>query len=156
MVDYKDRGVRNLKFVDGFLLEVMMVSKEKTFSISDLASQFDISTRTIRYYEEIGLLAPSRANNGRRIFTRKEKTRLQLIFRGKKYGFNLEEIQEMIQLFDQDPTGKKQLERTIEYGEEKIEEVTRRIDDLVLTRTEMERLMSDFQEKLKTWEDEEQ
>ncbi|WP_239984550.1 MerR family transcriptional regulator [Lentibacillus sediminis] len=132
------------------------MSKEKTYSISDLALQFDISTRTIRYYEEIGLLAPKRSNNGRRIFTRKEKTRLQLIFRGKKYGFNLEEIREMIQLFDQDPTGKRQLEKTIEYGQEKVEEVTQRIDELVLIRTEMERLLDDFQEQLITWEDEEE
>lgn len=121
---------------------------EETYSISELASYFDITTRTIRYYEEIGLLKPERNGGGQRVFTKKERIRLQLVFRGKKYGFSLEEIREMIQLFDRDPSGKKQLKKTIEYGQEKIGEVSSRIDDLMMLRTEMESLIVDFQTKL--------
>src|SRR5699024_1918860 len=110
------------------------MSCNETYSISELAKQFGITTRTIRYYEELGLLHPKRSEGGQRIFSRREITRLRLIFRGKKYGFSLEEIREMIQLFDVDPTGKKQLLRTIEYGKERIEEVTERIDELVRIR----------------------
>lgn len=121
---------------------------EESYSISELASYFDITTRTIRYYEEIGLLQPRRSDGGQRIFTKKERIRLQLVFRGKKYGFSLEEIREMIQLFDRDPSGKKQLKKTIEYGQEKIGEVSSRIDDLMMLRTEMESLIVDFQTKL--------
>lgn len=128
------------------------MSCNETYSISELAKQFGITTRTIRYYEELGLLHPKRSEGGQRIFSRREITRLRLIFRGKKYGFSLEEIREMIQLFDVDPTGKKQLLRTIEYGKERIEEVTERIDELVRIRGEMERLLEDFTEKLKQLE----
>ena len=124
----------------------------ETYSISELAKQFNISTRTIRYYEEIGLLAPKRRENGRRIFSKREKIRLQLIFRGKKYGFQLEEIREMLQLFQIDRTGKKQLKRTIEYGEEKIMEVNERIAELEEIRGEMEQLLVMFQKKLKELE----
>src|SRR5690625_2622954 len=128
------------------------MTNDETYSISELAKAFNITTRTIRYYEELGLLHPKRTEGGQQIFSKREKTRLRLIFRGKKYGFDLDEIREMIQLFDVDPSGKKQLHRTIEYGKEKIGEVTERIDELVVIRREMERLLEDFEAKLTTLE----
>ncbi|GAB3805816.1 MerR family transcriptional regulator [Virgibacillus kimchii] len=121
---------------------------QETYSISELAERFGITTRTIRYYEELGLLHPKRTEGGQRIFSKRESTRLRLIFRGKKYGFSLDEIREMIELFDVDPSGKKQLLRTIEYGREKVEEVTERIDELVTIRSEMEKMLEDFEERL--------
>ncbi|KGX84224.1 MerR family transcriptional regulator [Pontibacillus marinus] len=121
---------------------------QETFTISELAKYFDVTTRTIRYYEELGLLTPERTKSGQRVFTKKEKTRLILIFRGKKYGFQLEEIKEMVDLFDQDPSGKRQLEKTIEYGEEKVEEVSKRIRELTEMRDEMQSLIGEFQQKL--------
>ncbi|MDC3411896.1 MerR family transcriptional regulator [Terrihalobacillus insolitus] len=124
------------------------MKNDETYSISELASHFGITTRTIRYYEEIGLLKPMRSDTGQRIFSKKERIRLQLVFRGKKYGFSLDEIREMIQLFDRDPSGKKQLKKTIEYGQKKVGEVSDKIDDLMMLRTEMESLIADFQTKL--------
>ncbi|HLR79454.1 MAG TPA: MerR family DNA-binding protein, partial [Bacillota bacterium] len=95
-----------------------------------------------------GLLQPERSEGEQRIFTKKECVRLRLILRGKKYGFNLNEIREMIQLFDHDPSGITQLKKTMDYGREKIEEVTAQINDLTLLRSEMEDLLKDFQKKL--------
>lgn len=123
------------------------------YTISELALHFNVSTRTIRYYEELGLLKPSRLENGRRVFSKTDVARLKLIFRGKRFGFQLEEIKEMIELFDNDRTGKKQLERTIEYGNEKIKEVNERIKELISLRDEMERLMADFQTRLSNGEE---
>ncbi|WP_027965219.1 MerR family transcriptional regulator [Halalkalibacillus halophilus] len=125
-----------------------------TYTISELASTYGVSTRTIRYYEEIGLIKPERNASGHRYFTKKEKTQLQLIFRGKKYGFHLEEIKEMIRLFDEDPTGREQLKRTIEYGEGKISEVTKRIEELQAMKDEMNHLMNEFQKELNQLEEE--
>ncbi|WP_425509064.1 MerR family transcriptional regulator [Virgibacillus doumboii] len=116
--------------------------------MSEIASHFNVSNRTIRYYEEIGLLKPERTKGGQRQYSKKEFTQLQLIFRGKKYGFQLDEIKEMILLFDKDPTGKEQLKRTIEYGEIKIQEVSDRIDELIGMRREMEQLVDDFKQNL--------
>lgn len=129
-------------------LKVMAMKTAKTYSIAELAEEFGITTRAIRYYEELGLLKPERTEAGQRIFSSKERGRLKLIFRGKRYGFQLDEIREMIQLFDLDRTGRKQLERTIEYGKGKIEEVTERIEELLRIRSEMEQLLEEFQTKL--------
>ncbi|SEQ27801.1 MerR family transcriptional regulator [Piscibacillus halophilus] len=118
------------------------------YSISDMADMFNVSTRTIRYYEEIGLLKPERNQNGYRIYGKKEKIQLQLIFRGKKYGFSLDEIKDMILLFDEDPTGREQLKKTIEYGERKVQEVTQSIEELMSLKNEMEKFLGEFKKML--------
>ncbi|WP_042409685.1 MerR family transcriptional regulator [Saccharococcus caldoxylosilyticus] len=120
--------------------------------MSQLAQEFDISTRTIRYYEERGLIAPIRTESGQRLYTKKERAKLKLILRGKRFGFSLEEIHEMISLFDQDRTGRKQLEKTIEYGRQKIKEVNERIDDLMQLKEEMEAMLVDLEKRLRELE----
>ncbi|WP_054949950.1 MerR family transcriptional regulator [Numidum massiliense] len=119
-----------------------------TFTISELAQELDISTRTIRYYEEVELIHPRRSGKGTRYFTRSDRARLKLILRGKRLGFSLHEIKEMIALFDEDRTGRKQLERTIQYGEEKIGELNARIAELVQLRDEIVEYKTRFEEKL--------
>ncbi len=118
-------------------------------TIAEVAAEFDVTTRTIRYYEEIGLLVPGRTTGNRRVFSKSDVTRLKLIFRGKRYGFSLEEIKEMILLFDEDRSGKKQLKRTIEYGEEKVAEIEEVIAEFQALKAEMEVLMGQFKQKLK-------
>ncbi|WP_369690874.1 MerR family transcriptional regulator [Rossellomorea vietnamensis] len=118
------------------------------YTISQLAKEFNVTTRTIRYYEELRLLKPERSDSGRRLYSKSDVTRLTLIFRGKRFGFTLEQIKEMIHLFDQDRSGRKQLERTVEYGNMKIEEITSFIQELETMRTEMEELRDDFLKKL--------
>ncbi|MBT2692605.1 MerR family DNA-binding transcriptional regulator [Bacillus sp. ISL-55] len=118
------------------------------YTISDLAEQFGVTTRTIRYYEELGLLLPSRTEGGRRIYNASDVTRLKLVFRGKRFGFSLDEIKEMVLLFDEDRTGEKQLKVTIQYGEEKLAEVNERICELVEIREEIERLLTEFKGRL--------
>ncbi|KGX85871.1 MerR family transcriptional regulator [Pontibacillus litoralis JSM 072002] len=122
--------------------------------MSVLTKKFDVSPRTIRYYEQLGMITPHRTETGQRIYGKKEMTRLVLIFRGKKFGFKLDEIKEMVQLFDQDPSGTKQLERTIRYGEEKVKEVTEKIEELIEMRREMEEMLQQFREKLRNQKEE--
>lgn len=117
------------------------------YSISQLAEEFQLTTRTIRYYEELQLLSPKRNESGRRVYSRKDYARLKLIIRGKRFGFSLEEIKEMIHLFDQDRSGRAQLERTIEYGNQKIEEVMERIKELEIMNHDLEKLRDDFQKR---------
>lgn len=118
------------------------------YTISDLAGEFGVTTRTIRYYEELGLLNPERSEGGRRIYSSREHTQLKLVLRGKRFGFSLDEIKEMVLLFDEDRTGEKQLKRTIEYGCEKLAEVNERIAELTEIKEEIERQLSDFNRKL--------
>ena len=73
-----------------------------TFSIADLAREFDVTTRTIRFYEAEGLIAPSRRGQ-HRIFSPRDRVRLRLILRGKRLGFSLGEIRDIIDLYDRAP-----------------------------------------------------
>ena len=118
------------------------------FTITQLAKEFQVSTRTIRYYEELGLIKPDRTEGNQRVFSKREHARLKLIIRGKRFGFQLEEIKEMVVLFDEDRTGEKQLEKTIEYGTKKVEEVENHIRELTELKEEMPRMLRDFTEKL--------
>jgi DNA-binding transcriptional MerR regulator len=127
---------------------VSLSTDKDLFTISELSRELDISTRTIRYYEEIGLILPQRSGKGTRYYTRGDRARLKLILRGKRFGFSLHEIKEMITLFDEDRTGRKQLRRTIQYGEEKIRELDARIEDLRRLREEIQDLKTRFEEKL--------
>jgi len=117
-------------------------------SISDVAKEFNITTRTIRYYEELGLLSPIRNESNRRFYRPADCTKLKLIQRGKQYGFQLDEIKEMVLLFDMDRTGKRQLERTIEFGNEKIIEIAEKITELEEMKKEMGIMLHVFTDKL--------
>ena len=70
-----------------------------TFSIRDLADEFDITTRTIRFYEDKGLVMPTRQGQ-RRIYHKRDKARLKLILRGKRLGFSLDEIVRLVSLYE--------------------------------------------------------
>ncbi|MGE7925756.1 MerR family transcriptional regulator [Viridibacillus arvi] len=117
-------------------------------TITDIAKEFDVTTRTIRYYEELGLLSPQRTDAKKRIYTNSDYAKLKLIFRGKRYGFSLDEIKEMVLLFDKDRTGKKQLERTVAYGKLKMAEIDEKMRELQEIRDELETMHLDFTEKL--------
>jgi len=69
------------------------------YSISDLAGEFDITTRSIRFYEEKGLLNPRR-KGASRVYTPAERTKLKLILRGKRLGFTLDESRSIIEMYD--------------------------------------------------------
>lgn len=117
-------------------------------TIQEVAKHFNVSTRTLRYYEEIGLLKPDRSISNQRTFSKKEIAKLKLIFRGKKYGFSLEEIKEMVLLFDLDRTGIQQLERTVAYGEQKMKEIDEKIAELTQIKGDIQQLHTVFSEKL--------
>lgn len=118
-------------------------------TIKEVAYEFALTTRTIRYYEELGMLKPERTTANHRLYSKRELAKLKLIERGKQYGFSLEEIKEMVLLFDMDRTGKKQLERTIEYGKKQIQAVELKIEELQSMKGEMEELLTEFTDKLK-------
>ncbi len=79
------------------------------YSISELAREFDITTRTIRFYEDQGLLSPSRRGQ-KRVYQKADRTRLKLVLRGKRLGFPLTDIRRMIQLYDEPGGEAKQLD----------------------------------------------
>ena len=74
----------------------------ETYGIAELAREFDVTTRTIRFYEAEGLIAPARRGQ-QRVFGARDRVRLKLILRGKRLGFSLGEIREIIDLYDRAP-----------------------------------------------------
>lgn len=84
------------------------MTKARTYSISDLAKEFDITTRTIRFYEEAGMLEPER-NGQTRIYSDEDRVKLKLILRGKRLGFSLAESRELIEMYDPTSDNAKQL-----------------------------------------------
>ncbi len=116
--------------------------KKEFYTISELAEEFDISTRTIRYYEEIGLLNPSRTPGNHRIFTRKDRARLKLILRGKRLGFTLEEIKQVLDMYD--VSEPEQIRLTLKIADEKLKEIEDKVRDLQILKEEL----LDLKEKL--------
>jgi DNA-binding transcriptional MerR regulator len=81
----------------------------ETYTISQLAAEFDVTTRTIRFYEDQGLISPKREGSVR-IFSVRDRVRLKLALRGKRLGFSLAEIRELFELYDVSRDERKQLE----------------------------------------------
>src|SRR5688500_8857046 len=87
-----------------------METERAEFTISELAREFDITPRAIRFYEDQGLLAPRR-DGQRRIYTPRDRTRLKLTLRGKRLGLTLSEIKELIDMYEPGRDARPQLER---------------------------------------------
>ena len=82
----------------------------ETYTISQLAAEFDVTTRTIRFYEDQGLISPKREGSSR-VFSSRDRVRLKLALRGKRLGFALAEIRELFELYDISRDERKQLEQ---------------------------------------------
>lgn len=121
-----------------------MTPEQETFTISELAVQLDISTSTIRFYEEKGLLSPRRTDGNHRVYTAKDRGRLKLILRGKHFGASLDEIAEMVGMADGDMDEVHQIDRSLYYVEKKFLEIERKKQEIDL----FERDLSALKEKL--------
>ncbi len=107
-----------------------------TYSISDLARELDITTRTIRFYEEQGMLNPERRGQ-ERIYSARDKVSLKLILRGKRIGFSLAECRELIELYD--PSGNhKQLETFMRKIAERREQLRQQLLDIEQMQLELD------------------
>jgi len=127
----------------------MVETSGPIFTISELAEELGITPRTIRYYEEVGLIEPIRHEDiGQRLYGARERVRLKLILRGKRLGFSLAEIKEMIDLYDEDPTEREQLQRVIAYGEQRLSVIDEMLQDLQVMREEIMEYHIRFVERL--------
>lgn len=104
-------------------------STVQTFSIGEVAKEFDITTRSIRFYEDQGLLSPSRQGQTR-IYSGKDKVRLKLILRGKRLGFTLAETRRLFELYDRDRSSQNQLATMLELIDEKKDTLQQQLEDI--------------------------
>ena len=109
---------------------------EPHHSISELAREFDVTTRTIRFYEDEGLLAPERRGQTR-LYSPRERVRLKLILRGKRLGFSLAEIKEIFDLYDGAPGEAGQLRHFLGKIAERRRQLEQQREDVELTLAEL-------------------
>ena len=128
--------------------------KKDHYTISELAGEFDISTRSIRFYEEKELISPSRTKGNHRIYTGRDRQRLKMILRGKRFGYSLEEIAEIIGLYDVDTDEIDRLKKSLEYGEKKLRDIRERINDLKLLEQDFISLGEKISKRLQSLEKE--
>ncbi|GEK09600.1 MULTISPECIES: MerR family transcriptional regulator [Pseudoalteromonas] len=114
----------------------MQEINEPTYSISELAKEFDITTRSIRFYEDQGLLSPKRQGQTR-IYSKRDKVRLKLILRGKRLGFTLAETGRLFELYDADKSSEKQLKTMLQLIEEKKADLSQQMDDIKVVLMEL-------------------
>ncbi|MBT8152885.1 MerR family DNA-binding transcriptional regulator [Epibacterium ulvae] len=102
---------------------------DDTLTIREMCDAFDVTPRTLRFYEAKELLFPIR-DGQRRLFTKRDRARLKLILRGKRFGFSLEEIRQLLDLYHADDQQLVQLTRTYEVACERLADMERQRDEL--------------------------
>ena len=112
-----------------------------TMTIRQMCDAFEVTPRTLRFYEAKELLFPIREGQ-KRLFTKRDRARLKLILRGKRFGFSLEEIRQLLDLYHMDDQQQTQISRTYEIARS-------RLTDMEAQRDELNEAISDLQDQLK-------
>lgn len=123
------------------------------YSISELAQEFGITTRTIRYYEDQGLISPERDGSSR-VFSNRDRVRLKLALRGKRLGFSLAEIRELFELYDVSREERRQveaflgkLERRRAILEQQREDIDIMLNEISFFSEQCRRMLKDGEER---------
>lgn len=108
----------------------------ETYTITQLAEEFTITSRAIRFYEDQGLISPRREGMNR-IYSYRDRARLKLILRGKRLGFSLAEIKEFLDLYDADHTQVEQLRALLKNARGRIRALESQLQDINVTLEEL-------------------
>jgi len=128
---------------------MLQSEKERAeFSIGELASEFDVTPRAIRFYEDHGLLAPKRAGQ-RRIYSPRDRTRLKLTLRGKRLGLTLSEIRELIDMYEPGRDERPQLARFLAVLESHKSSLLQQRSDIEAQLTELQAFEKKIRRQLK-------
>ena len=110
--------------------------KEEIMTIRQMCGEFEVTARTLRFYETKELLSPQRVGQ-KRLYTSRDRARLKLILRGKRFGFDLEKIRQMLNLYDMGDAGQTQLATSIKAAKERFAELTDQRNELKLALQEL-------------------
>jgi len=126
-----------------------MGDKNQSFTISELANALAISPSSIRFYEDKGLILPGRTPGNQRLYTKKDRARLKLILRGKRFGFSLDEISKVIGMADAPMDEISQIETSLVYAKQKLEEIAQRKTELRLLEEDILSIKAVLADRLK-------
>ena len=113
-----------------------MVLHQEFWNIREMCDQFNVTPRTLRFYESKELLFPTRRGH-KRLFTKRCRGRLKLILRGKRFGFSLEDIRQLLEMYDIGDKQQTQLLRTYELAKNKLKDLEDQRDKIEETITEL-------------------
>jgi DNA-binding transcriptional MerR regulator len=113
-----------------------MAPSRTSFSIAELAEEFDITPRAIRFYEDVGLLEPARAGRNR-VYSQRDRTRLKLTLRGKRLGLSLQEIKQLVDMYDSPSDTRQQLNAFLAVLAEHRRLLEQQREDLEITLAEI-------------------
>lgn len=108
----------------------------KTYTITELAQEFDVTPRAIRFYEDMGLLEPARAGRNR-VYSLRDRTRLKLTLRGKRLGFALQDIRQLVTMYDTDSDTAPQLDAFLAVLAAHRAQLEQQLDDIRVTLDEL-------------------
>jgi DNA-binding transcriptional MerR regulator len=114
-----------------------MAPSRTAFSIAELAEEFDVTPRAIRFYEDMGLLEPARAGRNR-VYSQRDRTRLKLTLRGKRLGLSLQEIKQLVDMYDSPSDTRQQLTAFLAVLAEHRRLLERQREDLEITLAEID------------------
>lgn len=118
-----------------------------SYTITQLSQEFDVTTRTIRFYEDQGLLTPTRKGQTR-IYSARDRVRLKLVLRGKRLGFSLGEIREMLDMYDTEPGEAGQLELFLAKIADRRRLLEQQQEDIALTLKELDEIQTQCRARL--------
>lgn len=121
------------------------MTEQETLTIREMCDAYEVTPRTLRFYEAKELLFPIREGQ-KRLFTKSDRARLKLILRGKRFGFSLEEIRQLLDLYNMGDAQLTQLSRTLEVAQD-------RLDAMIRQRDELNEAIEELKEQMK-WGDE--
>lgn len=113
---------------------------QDTMTIREMCDAYDVTPRTLRFYEAKELLFPIRLGT-RRLFTKADRARLTLILRGKRFGFSLEDIRQLLGMYDRNGSNEGQLRKTLELGQTRMTQMERQ-------RAELDTAIAELKEQL--------
>ena len=123
------------------------MTERRFYTISELTAEFVTTTRTLRFYEDEKLLNPERQGR-KRLYTPRDRTRLKLILRGKRLGFSLAEVREIIEMYDDSSGEKGQLEKLQARIEERKAELEQKQQDILETLQELKDVSNSVEMRL--------
>ena len=118
-----------------------------SLSIRQMCDVFDVTPRTLRFYEAKELLFPIRQGT-RRLFGRRDRARLVLILRGKRFGFSLEDIRQLLDMYHTEGSNQAQLEKTLDLGRARLAQMQAQHAELGLAITDLMRQLTDAEQLL--------
>jgi DNA-binding transcriptional MerR regulator len=121
---------------DSSLRTVNTSQEGRLYSITELATEFDITPRAIRFYEDMGLLEPSRSGRNR-VYTHRDRTRLKLTLRGKRLGLSLQEVKQLVDMYDSESDAAPQLRAFLEVLRQHRRQLKQQLDDIEVTLAEI-------------------